>query len=149
MEHKNSFSKQERICARSSVSELFEKGESLFSFPCKCVYQINDTSEELSSQGIVVRIMVSVGKRYHKRAVRRNRVKRLIREAYRLNKGYARELLAPYLEGKVLTICYIYTSKQEENYKTVENGVRKSFEKVEAVFKKNCDSNSFIADSVL
>lgn len=146
MESKNSFSKKERICARSSVSELFEKGESLFSFPFKCVYQINDTSEELSSRGIVVRIMVSVGKRYHKRAVKRNRVKRLIREGYRLNKGYAKELLSPYLDGKVLDICYIYTSKQEEDYKTVENGIRKSFEKVEAIFKKNSNSDTVATD---
>lgn len=146
MESKNSFSKKERICARSSVSELFEKGESLFSFPFKCVYQINDTSEELSSRGIVVRIMVSVGKRYHKRAVKRNRVKRLIREGYRLNKGYAKELLSPYLNGKVLDICYIYTSKQEEDYKTVENGIRKSFEKVEAIFKKNSNSDTVATD---
>lgn len=146
MESKNSFSKKERICARSSVSELFEKGESLFSFPFKCVYQINDTSEELSSRGIVVRIMVSVGKRYHKRAVKRNRVKRLIREGYRLNKWYAKELLSPYLNGKVLDICYIYTSKQEEDYKTVENGIRKSFEKVEAIFKKNSNSNTVATD---
>lgn len=146
MESKNSFSKKERICARSSVSELFEKGESLFSFPFKCVYQINDTSEELSSRGIVVRIMVSVGKRYHKRAVKRNRVKRLIREGYRLNKWYAKELLSPYLNGKVLDICYIYTSKQEEDYKTVENGIRKSFEKVEAIFKKNSNSDTVTVD---
>lgn len=146
MESKNSFSKKERICARSSVSELFEKGESLFSFPFKCVYQINDTSEELSSRGIVVRIMVSVGKRYHKRAVKRNRVKRLIREGYRLNKWYAKELLSPYLNGKVLDICYIYTSKQEEDYKTVENGIRKSFEKVEAIFKKNSNSDTVATD---
>lgn len=146
MESKNSFSKKERICARSSVSELFEKGESLFSFPFKCVYQINDTSEELSSRGIVVRIMVSVGKRYHKRAVKRNRVKRLIREGYRLNKWYAKELLSPYLNGKVLDICYIYTSKQEEDYKTVENGIRKSFEKMEAIFKKNSNSDTVATD---
>lgn len=144
---KNSFSKKERICARSSVSELFEKGESFFSFPFKCVYQLNDTSEELIAGGIVVRIMVSVGKRYHKRAVRRNRVKRLIRESYRLNKGYAAELLTPLLpDGKILDICYIYTSKQEEDYKTVENGVRKSFEKVEVLLKKSNDSNPVTAD---
>lgn len=146
MEGKNSFSKKERICARSSVSELFEKGESFFSFPFKCVYQINDTSEELSSRGIVVRIMVSVGKRYHKRAVKRNRVKRLVREGYRLNKWDAKELLSPYLDGKVLDICYIYTSKQEEDYKTVENGIRKSFEKVEAIFKKNSNSDTVATD---
>lgn len=128
------------------MSELFEKGESFFSFPFKCVYQINDTSEELSSRGIVVRIMVSVGKRYHKRAVKRNRVKRLVREGYRLNKWDAKELLSPYLDGKVLDICYIYTSKQEEDYKTVENGIRKSFEKVEAIFKKNSNSDTVATD---
>lgn len=146
MEKKYSFSKEERICARSSVSALFEKGESFFSFPFKCVYQINDATDTVSSRGIVVRMMISVGKRYHKRAVKRNRVKRLAREAFRLNKEYASQLLSNDLGGKVLDICYIYTSKTEEDYKTVESGIRKSFEKAEAILAKGVNSSSIVAD---
>lgn len=142
----NSFSKKERICGRSCVSELFEKGESFFAYPFKCVYKIDDTSDELSSRGIVIRMMVSVGKRYNKRAVKRNRVKRLTRESYRLNKGYAKELVGDYLDGKVIEIAYIYTAKVEEDYKTVENGIRKSFEKLEAIIKKSDDSNTIVTD---
>lgn len=146
MEKKYSFSKEERICARSSVSALFEGGESFFSYPFKCVYQINDATDVISSRGIVVRMMVSVGKRYHKRAVKRNRVKRLVREAFRLNKEYAVQLLSKYEKGKVLDICYIYTSKTEEDYKTVESGIKKSFEKAEAIFAKGINSSSIITD---
>lgn len=147
MVSENSFSKKERICAREDISSLFEKGDSFFSYPFKCVYKISDAPADLLSKGIVIRIMVSVGKRYHKRAVRRNRVKRLIREAYRLNKSnliYPK--MAPLVGDKIVDICYIYTAKGEEDFKTVENGIKKSFDKLVEICKKSVDNSTVITD---
>ena len=56
----------------------------------------------------MVRIMVSVSKRYFKRAVKRNRIKRQLREAYRLQK----ETLLPQLQGG-LDIAFLWTSNEE------------------------------------
>ena len=142
----NSFSKKERICAREDISSLFDKGDSFFAYPFKCVYNISDAPENLSSKGIAIRVMISVGKRYHKRAVRRNRVKRLIREAYRLNKSNIYPEVMPLLGNKMVDICYIYTAKGEEDFKTVENGIKKSFNKLVEICKKGIDTSTVTTD---
>lgn len=132
MNKDNSLTKLERVNSRTEINNMFVSGKSVFAYPFKCVYILNDTSEVLSQRGIVIRMMVSVGKKYHKRAVKRNRVKRMIREAYRLNKSYARELInIP--EGKVMSFCFIYCGKTEEPYKIIEDGIKKTFEKISKV----------------
>lgn len=71
--------KRERIYSRKTIERLFGgKSKSVSTFPLRAVYT---TSEDDCSD-----VLVSVSKRYFKRAVKRNRIKRQIREAYRLNK---------------------------------------------------------------
>ena len=91
--------KEERLCSRKALEELFGGGhQSVSAFPIRAVFMPNEVG--------VVRIMVSVSKRYFKRAVKRNRIKRQLREAYRLQK----ELLQP-LEGG-LDIAFLWTSDE-------------------------------------
>ena len=72
-------SKEERLYSRKALEELFEgNNKSILAYPIRAVFQ---KTEETG-----IRIMVSVSKRFFKRAVKRNRVKRQLREAYRLNK---------------------------------------------------------------
>lgn len=72
--------KKERLCSRKEISRLFEgANRSLSAFPLRMVYAIVPRTEGESS----VRMMISVPKRCFKRAVKRNRVKRQVREAYR------------------------------------------------------------------
>ena len=92
--------KRERLCSRKSMETLFAPGhQSLSAFPLRAVF--------LPTEESGVRIMVSVSKRNFKRAVRRNRIKRQIREAYRLNK----DLLAPAAGGA--DIAFLWMSPQE------------------------------------
>ena len=89
--------KEERLCSRKAIDELFGGGhKSVTAFPIRAVY--------MQGEQTGVRIMVSVSKRYFKRAVKRNRIKRQLREAYRLQK----ELLQP-LDGG-LDIAFLWTS---------------------------------------
>lgn len=76
--------KEERLCSRTLIDELFSGGKSkaLSAFPLRVVYMLKDR-EDLEPQ---TQMLVSVPKRYFKRAVKRNRVKRQVREAYRHNK---------------------------------------------------------------
>ena len=92
--------KEERLCSRKVLEELFGGGhQSVSAFPIRAVYMPNEVG--------VVRVMVSVSKRYFKRAVKRNRIKRQLREAYRLQK----ELLQPLTGG--LDIAFLWTSDEQ------------------------------------
>ena len=92
--------KEERLSLQKSVEALFEPGHQSFSaFPLRAVF--------LSTEESGVRILVSVSKRHFKRAVRRNRIKRQMREAFRKNKS----MLAPAIGG--VHIAFLWSSPQE------------------------------------
>ena len=91
----NTLRKSERLDKKKVIEKMFAGGSRSFSvFPLRVVYL---PVEELEAP---VSILVSVSKRRFKRAVKRNRVKRQIREAYRMNKH---GLLAARLTTKATT----------------------------------------------
>lgn len=72
--------KKERLCSRKEIDRLFEgANHSLSAYPLRVVYAMVPRGEGEPA----ARMMVSVPKRCFKRAVKRNRVKRQVREAYR------------------------------------------------------------------
>lgn len=77
----STFHKTERIVSQKLIDELFTSGQSksLVAFPLRAVYMEKAEAE-------TTQVLISVSKRHFKHAVDRNRVKRQIREAYRLNK---------------------------------------------------------------
>jgi len=96
----HTFSKEERLCSRKVLEELFGGGhQSVSAFPVRAVYMRNGQSG--------VRVLFSVSKRYFKRAVKRNRIKRQLREAYRLQK----EVLQP-LGDEGLDIAFLWTAAE-------------------------------------
>ena len=81
---RNTLSKSERVASRNTVETLFGGGHSraLSAFPLRMVYMLAPRAEgEPAAQ-----MLVSVPKRWFKRAVKRNRIKRQVREAYRTSK---------------------------------------------------------------
>lgn len=96
--------KSERICSKIAIDNLFKGGHSrsLSAFPIRVLYLVSDTPQQEQCQ-----IMVSVPKKCFKRAVKRNRVKRQIREAYRLNKAIVTEQMKKH-EGKYLAMAFIW-----------------------------------------
>ena len=116
--------KEERLCSRKALEELFSGShQSVSAFPLRAIYMANEVG--------VVRIMVSVSKRYFKRAVKRNRIKRQIREAYRLQK----ELLQPLNGG--LDIAFLWSSDEElpteKVFQKVKNILQRIHENVESL----------------
>ena len=77
-----SFPKKERLCSRLQLEQLLSLKQSVFSYPLKCYFQLLPLSEE----NPVSKMAVSVPKKLEKTAVGRNKIKRWVREAYRLNK---------------------------------------------------------------
>lgn len=82
---------QERIKSTKLIDTLFSGGnsQSIVAYPLRVVYMKGGREADTPQ----TQIMVSVSKRHFKRAVKRNRVKRQIREAYRLNKNLLSEKL--------------------------------------------------------
>ena len=99
------------------IEKMFAGGSRSFSvFPLRVVYL---PVEELEADAS---ILISVSKRRFKRAVKRNRVKRQIREAYRVNKH---ELLNILVERKCrLAIAFIYLSDQLVESSIIEDRMR-------------------------
>lgn len=79
---KQQFKKEERLHEKKLIGKLFKEGKSFFKFPFKVFYY------RLEDAGTYpAKVLISVSKHNFKRAVDRNHIKRLIREAYRKNKG--------------------------------------------------------------
>ena len=78
---KYSYSKKEKLKSKKTIELLFKEGDSVSEFPLRLVFL--ETSFDDGSQ---IKTAVSVSKKHFKTAVDRNNVKRLMREAYRLNK---------------------------------------------------------------
>ena len=78
------FKKEERLCSKTLIDRLFNGGKShsLAAFPLRVVYMEQEREDEKPQ----VQVLISVPKRCFKLAVKRNRVKRQIREAYRQQK---------------------------------------------------------------
>lgn len=113
----NTLHKVERLDKKKIIEKMFAGGSRSFSvFPLRVVYL---PVEELEADAS---ILISVSKRRFKRAVKRNRVKRQIRESYRINKH---ELLNVLAERKCrLAVAFIYLSDQLVESSIIEDRMR-------------------------
>ena len=112
------FRKEERLCSKISIQELFDKGSSFYLYPFKVLFL------EGKPDSTVNQVLFTVSKRNFKRAVDRNKIKRRMREAYRLNKS---QLSTP----QTLLIGYIYTPKEILPYSQIAEGIIKSFKRLD------------------
>lgn len=108
----------ERLRTLGAIRRLFESGEGGFVYPLRYLYFAEADTESSA------RLLFSVPKRYHKRANKRNLLKRRMREAYRLHKGELRG------EKMALDLALIYSAKEVLEYSKVERAIRKILEQV-------------------
>lgn len=114
-----SFTKEERLSRKRSIDLLFEKGQSFTAFPLRVVYL---SLEESAS--VPVSILISVPKKRIRRAVGRNRVKRLVREAYRVHKYDLVDFLS---EGKRrMLVAFLYIDGEIHPFSGVEKAMEKA-----------------------
>jgi ribonuclease P protein component len=113
--------KAERLKRRKVIEQLFSEGRAVTAFPIRVQYKMVDQLTVPLQAGF------SVSSRNFKRAVDRNRIKRLMREAYRLQKLPLEQALQT--KEQQLALFLIYTGKELPVYALVK-------EKVEVVLKK-------------
>ncbi|WP_233188645.1 ribonuclease P protein component [Tenacibaculum sp. SG-28] len=107
---KLSLGKEERLKSKKLIGNLYAEGKSIKVFPLRMVYLQTEHTSTYPAQ-----VGVSVPKRNFKRAVDRNRIKRLLRECYRKEKSLVyNEISKPY----VFMISYL--AKEEWSYGDLE-----------------------------
>jgi len=125
------FGKKEKLKSRKQIEELFLNGKNFAAFPLRITYQFIP-SEESSLQ-----VGVTAGKKYFKKAVDRNRLKRLVREAYRLQKNDLVEILKQKkLKG---SLFFVYTDKTISSFSTVKEAMNKALKRLEKIAEANED----------
>ena len=111
---RNTLPKKERLCGKTAISKLLagKKG----SVPGMRFIYIKDNGADTN------RIVVSVSKKFFKRAVKRNLLKRRIRESYRMQKHA--------LEVKGVDILFIYFTKEILSYEEIYKAVGQIIDKI-------------------
>lgn len=111
--------KEERLNSKIIIEKLFSGGsKSLPAFPLRIVYMPIE-EESLPT----ISLLISVPKKKFKRAVKRNRVKRQIREAYRKNKFILKDFLEK--ENKKAAISFIWLGNELYDSSEIESKVIK------------------------
>ena len=120
--------KAERLCSKKVIDKLFAEGESFLAFPIKVVYKVTELYLNLFPFRPVLRLV----KKIFKRAVKRNRIKRLMREAYRLNK----QMLPLLADEQQMAVFFIFIGKELPTFAQVEKAMKKALYKLAESSKK-------------
>lgn len=119
------FTKKEKLKSKKLIEQLFAEGKSVSNFPIKLVYLKTELSFDVPIQA-----GVTVPKKNFKSAVKRNRIKRLMRESYRLNKA----LVFNNSKG-TFAFLFLYLGKEMPDYSLIEENLKAALHK----FKKKID----------
>ena len=118
-----SFPRSERLKSPTVIGRLFKEGRGFLAYPLRVVWLPLEGGPAESP----VQVAIAVPKRVFKTAVARNRLKRQIREAYRLHKDGLFARLGP--DHAPIALMLVYVAKEALSYKEIEGGVKKMVRK--------------------
>ena len=111
------FPKDSKLCGQERIAQLYKQGKRFTAWPLRVTYlPITDTPSP------VTQVLVWAPKALFKRAVKRNHLRRLMREAYRLHQDL--------LEGGSYQLAFNYMDKEEQPYEVIEKAVCKALKKI-------------------
>lgn len=118
-----SFGKEYKLCSKQEIDTLFTSGQNVQAFPFRVKFLVTACTEDVS-----FKTLISVPKKKMRKAHKRNRIKRLIRESIRQNKAGLESLLQ---EKKIhLHFAVIFTGDQEPDFDLVQKKYRKIVEQL-------------------
>ena len=128
IEERFTFNKKERLSGTKRIDTLFEKGNSFICYPLRVLYVEHEQCTQADCS-----VLVSVPKKRIKKAVHRNRIKRLIKESYRLNKKL--------IDGKSIEIAFIYVKDTASDFKEIQKSMQKALNRIAIALKRpvNCE----------
>ncbi len=124
MDNTYSLAHHERLRSRGSIRRLFDSGKGGFVYPLRYMW-FSETKEEASE--ITCECLFTVPKRFHKRANKRNILRRRVKESYRLQKSL---LKSDSGAAHDIDLALVYSTKEVHSYKTINNAVRKILENI-------------------
>lgn len=122
-----SFNKAEHLCSKILFEELLTSEISFVKYPFRIVLKDSSVPGEYPA-----RIAISVSKKKFKRAVKRNRIKRLTREAYRLNKSEFYQHITP---GHTIDILFIYLDQNLPVFSQTEKAIKNALKKIPSLLQ--------------
>ena len=109
----NTFPKYNRLCGQLRIAQLYKEGTRFTAWPIRVAYQ--PTQED-------TQVLIWAPKSLFKRAFKRNRLRRLMREAYRLNQTI--------LGDQHYIMAFNYMDKEEQSFAVIEKAICKALKKM-------------------
>ena len=123
--------KYERICKENDIQALFDKGVGVSVYPFRVIFLFRCDE----SHPVTVRILVSVSKKRFHHAIKRNRVKRLMREAWRKNKAPLYEICQR--DNISADVALVYTATVIHSYGEMMKKTRKAVQEIVTKYEKH------------
>lgn len=124
------FPKKEKLCGEIRIGKLFTEGKAFLAYPLRIVYRISDDRNDSP-----VKVIISVPKKKLKLANKRNYIKRMIKEAYRLKKSDLINTIQS--KGIKIDIAITYVADKTNDYRMINEKVNFGVDKVIKIFNEN------------
>lgn len=132
--------KYDKLCSSTAIDQLFSRGadgltKSVMAYPLRAVWRVN----EKRITGSQLQFLISIPKKRLRHAVDRVKMRRRVREAYRINKN---TYLIP--DEKKIDLAFIYVADDLKEYQAVEKAVIRILHKI--TDDKSLEQNNSVAD---